>query len=70
MCYYYAVLFLIGAEEVYKSSWYAFQRLQFLWDKDKPAETRSTLSSELMLLPISFTLPSVLTGEITFLEQY
>jgi hypothetical protein len=23
-----------------------------------------------MLLPISFTLPSVLTGEITFLEQY
>ncbi|XP_077275857.1 uncharacterized protein LOC143904798 [Temnothorax americanus] len=35
-----------GSNEVYSSSWFAFQRMQFLYDKDKPRETRSTVTLE------------------------
>ncbi|XP_021928224.1 probable Golgi SNAP receptor complex member 2 isoform X2 [Zootermopsis nevadensis] len=37
---------LQGADEVYNSTWFAFKSLQFLWDKGKPLETRSTINSD------------------------
>jgi len=33
----------LGADEVYKSSWFAFESLRFIWDKNKPRPTLSTV---------------------------
>ncbi|PNF39635.1 hypothetical protein B7P43_G05676 [Cryptotermes secundus] len=35
-----------GADEVYKSSWFAFESLRFIWDKNKSRPTLSTVPRE------------------------
>jgi hypothetical protein len=51
--YFYVLLFVVpittiffnqGRDEVYTSSWFAFESLHFLLDKDTPRKSRSTVS--------------------------
>jgi hypothetical protein len=34
-----------GANEVYRSAWFAYESMSFLLNRDKPAKTLSTVSS-------------------------
>ncbi|KAF5273361.1 hypothetical protein FQR65_LT17165 [Abscondita terminalis] len=35
-----------GADEVYRSGWFAFESLQFIWDKNQPRETANTIETD------------------------
>ncbi|XP_063865352.1 uncharacterized protein LOC135103189, partial [Scylla paramamosain] len=37
--------FFSGAQEVYASSWFAFESMKFLWDKNQPKPTLSTIQT-------------------------
>lgn len=36
--------FLVGTDEIYNTSWFAFQSLQFVLDKDVPKKTLNTVN--------------------------
>ncbi|KAF0748608.1 MADF domain-containing protein [Aphis craccivora] len=33
-----------GADEIYTSSWYAYNHMKFLWDKNTPCQTTTSVS--------------------------
>lgn len=45
ICMVYNLFSFLGTDEVYKSSWFAFESMKFLWDKNKPRSTLSTVSN-------------------------
>ncbi|XP_029051956.2 uncharacterized protein LOC114880279 [Osmia bicornis bicornis] len=48
-----------GTQEVYKSQWFAFESMQFLWDKNKSRRTLSTIEDEVQIVS-----PEAVEGEV------
>ncbi|XP_046143096.1 uncharacterized protein LOC123988135 [Osmia bicornis bicornis] len=48
-----------GTQEVYKSQWFAFESMQFLWDKNKCKRTLSTMEDEVVIVS-----PEAVEGEV------
>nr|XP_034192516.1 uncharacterized protein LOC117609875 [Osmia lignaria] len=49
-----------GTQEVYKSQWFAFESMQFLWDKNKSRRTLSTMEDEVQIVS-----PEAVEDEVT-----
>jgi ABC-type polysaccharide transport system permease subunit len=49
-----------GSDETYDSTWFAYENMEFLVDRDKPRETLSTVSMNSHIIFLPYNTPFIL----------